>query len=151
MKKIIILLIIIIVGCEKDDFCTAEDMGSKLILKFKNTSNQHDIPKDSLTVWAMNKDTLYHKIVSDSIAIPLNPVKNTTTYNFSISKDEISKLTISYQTKDEFVSRSCGYRILFENLNISKVKMPKSWINSISKTNISSIKNQKNAHLTIYY
>lgn len=153
-KNILIILCVLfaIYSCEKDDFCTQNPVTPKLIIKFKNYT---DITKNkrpsSLYVWANAKDSIYNNASVDSVLLPLNPIANETVYNFSVSNDSISNLKIKYEPKEEFVSRSCGYRLIFNNVVISENSLPKTWIDSISVNQIPTINNQTNAHITIYH
>lgn len=148
----ILFMLILISACEKDDFCTQNPVTPKMVIKFKNYTNVTKNKKpNSLYVWAKDKDSLYAKTSVDSVFLPLNSLTKQTIYNFSVSKDSISGLTIQYEPKSEFVSRSCGYKIIFNNVKITKKKLPKSWIDSISVKEISTINNQNNAHVTIYH
>lgn len=154
MKKyliIIILLIFVISSCEKDDFCISEVTTPKLIVNFKNYKKPTVLRKlKSLNVWAKDKDTLYKNIETDSIVLPLNPLSDKTIYYFLKKNKYIGSLEFSYKTKEEFISRSCGFRIIYENIKVKKLE-PNKWIDSISTTEIKTINNQKNAHLTIFH
>lgn len=142
-----------IFSCEKDDFCTENPVTPNLVIKFNNFSDTDKTKKtDSLSVWATGKkDSIYKKVSLDSIAIPLNSITEKTVYNFSKGKDSISKITIFYEPKEKFVSRSCGYKVIFNNVKLSKENSAKSWIDSLSTKEIETINNQENAHITFYH
>ncbi len=105
---------------------------------------------NSLYIWAEAKDTIYKNVSLDSISIPLNTLTKKTIYNFSKGNDSINKITIEYTTKEEYVSRSCGYKVIFNNLKVSKSSSQKPWINKILTTT-KTINNQNNAHIKIYH
>lgn len=107
----------------------------------------------NLSVWAENrKDSIYKNTGIDStLAIPLNTITTKTVYNFAKGNDSISKITIEYIPKEDYVSRSCGYRIIFNNVKILKNTLPTSWIDSIPSKTIKTINNQTNAHITFYH
>lgn len=154
MKKYIFLLLIvvIVVSCEKDDFCTQEVVTPNLIIKFMDYRNTEALKaRNSLYVWAEAKDSLYKNSSLDSIIIPLNTASNTTVYNIASGKDSISKLTLNYETEHVFVSRSCGFKSIFNNVKITETLAPISWIDSIATKEILTIDNQINAHIIIYH
>jgi len=58
----------------------------------------------------------------DSIAIPLDLTQNSTLYKFK-SGAITDSILFTYDRKDVFVSRSCGYKTIFENLQIEKQEL----------------------------
>jgi len=152
MKKQIIIFIILItafLSCEKDDICI-DAITPNLIIRFYNDTLHTELKKVELdSVWAINKNGLsaYKGVSTDSIAIPLDLTENTTKYiieNNSI-KDTIE---FSYSRNDVFVSRSCGYKTIFDNLQISN--NTNNWIKSITINN-TTITDEKAAHINIYH
>ncbi len=152
MKNSLIIFgfIFLLFSCEKDDFCTSDVKTPKLILKFKDSQDTLKFKKTkSLYVWAEGKDTLYNKVIVDSIILPLNPLTNETVYNLS-ENNSVDKLKINYSIKEEFISRSCGYRLIYNDVSLS-VLPTKLWINTISKSKIKIINKQEDAQITVYY
>lgn len=150
MKKYIILLIILsftLMNCEKDDVCV-EAITPKLIVVFYNDSihvNKKAVA--SLSVWADDNVNIYENISLDSIAIPLDLTQNSTTYQLK-SGTKIDTLNFTYDRKDVFVSRSCGYKTIFENFQIESKTA--NWIKTDTIKN-STIDNETAAHLTIFH
>jgi hypothetical protein len=152
MKKqliIFILLITTFLSCEKDDICV-DAITPNLIIRFYNDTLQTELKNVELdSIWAINKSELsaYNGVSTDSIAIPLNLTENTTKYiieNNSV-KDTIA---FSYSRNDVFVSRSCGYKTVFDNLQITD--NTNNWIKSITINN-TTITDEKAAHISIYH
>ncbi len=152
MKKYFILILVFfltILSCEKDDICI-DTTTANLVIRFYNNDIQTDV-KDVLldSVWAINKNRIeqYKSVSTDSITIPLNLNENSTTYiieNNSI-KDTIK---FNYDRKDIFVSRSCGYKTIFENLQIDNNSI--NWIKNININN-TIIENDTAAHISIFH
>ncbi len=149
MKKIIIVLLlsaIFIVGCQKDDICI-DPVTPQLIIRFYDDENPELYKKVSdLTVWADGKDTIYENIATDSIALPLDLALDFTVYNLSSSNIE-DQITINYDRKEIFVSRSCGYKFIFENLNLTNVT--NNWMISTEVTNQTA--NNETEHIKILH
>lgn len=158
MKKEYILIFIILLGlfsCEEDDFCT-ENTTPQLIIRFFDKSEPNSLKKvEKLTVLAKGlTDTIIIKKTTDSITLPLQPIASKTEFILKTfdtippsEKSELATLTINYSTSEQYVSRSCGYKVIFDNLTIKK----SNWIDSLSTTSIKNINDQNNAHLKIYH
>ncbi|MDO9038138.1 MAG: DUF6452 family protein [Lutibacter sp.] len=150
MRKYLILLFILsftLINCEKDDICI-ETTTPKLIVVFYN----NEIPGTkksvtSLTVSADGKGNIYENKSLDSIAIPLDLTQNSTLYILK-SGAIIDSINFTYDRKDVFVSRSCGYKTIFENFKVESRSA--HWIkNDTIKNTI--IDNETAAHLTIFH
>lgn len=150
MKKniyYILALILTIISCEKDDFCI-EDTTPKMIIRFYEGANPTSIKAvNSLTVWAEGLDSIYTNQSLDSISIPLNLYQDFTKYLFA-SEVLIDTVDFNYELKDIFVSRSCGYKTNFENLNTTDFSS--NWIKNISIKQ-SIINHDTTAHISIFH
>ncbi len=158
MKKYIALFILItgLTACEKDDFCTQNPVTPSLVLTFfdkDETNNSKNAER--LSVIAEEKtDSLFTNTTTDSIAIPLNSLAQKTVYTLKKNEEEgnsadnqIATLTIEYNPVEDYVSRSCGFRIIFENVALDHT----GWIDSLSTKEISLINNQTQAHVQIFH
>ncbi|WP_299104071.1 DUF6452 family protein [uncultured Tenacibaculum sp.] len=160
MKKyafLIAILSILISSCEKDDFCTNPKATPKLVLRFFDKDANSDLKNvERLSVIAQGKtDSLFTNQTTDSIAIPLNTLTNLTVYTLkmnntdeTIANNKVSTLTIQYTPKEDFVSRSCGFRIIFKDVSINESG---DWINNLSTTSITTIDNENNAHVKVFH
>ena len=101
----------------------------------------------SLTVWAEGNENLYENKLLDSIAIPLDLNQNRTTYILD-NKSFKDTIEFTYERKDIFVSRSCGYKTIFENLQIESIT--DNWIKNDTIKN-TTIENETATHLTIFH
>ncbi len=150
MKKYITIILVsflAILGCEKDDICI-EATTPSLIIRFYDNNIQTEIKQVSnLTVWADGKDSIYVNQALDSIVLPIDLTKDNTFYKFSsdLIEDEI---IFTYTRNDVFVSRSCGYKTIFENLQIESNTT--NWIKNISINN-TIIENDTAAHISIFH
>ena len=59
----------------------------------------------------------------------------------------IDEISFNYNRNDIFVSRSCGYKTIFENLSI---QTSNNWIKD-NLINNSTIENETSAHINIYH
>ncbi|MDD7915998.1 DUF6452 family protein [Polaribacter ponticola] len=151
MRKIfafLFLSIIILSACEKDDFCVKNPITPNLVLRFYDTDNRETL-KDvsSFYVWAEGKDTIFENVKTDSLYIPLNSLTEETIYNLS-SGNIVNKFIIKYTPKDEYVSRSCGFKVIFNDVSFIS---DNTWIKDFTPENITTIDNQNEAHVQIFH
>ena len=161
MKKNIIYILFLAFAfnsCEKDDICLSPTT-PKLILRFYDAADPTATKStQNLSVWADGKDTLstYKSVALDSIAIPLNVNDTQTIYHLktnsvdgNIANNVSNTITINYTTKDEYVSRSCGFKTIFNNITISSNNG--GWIQSFTPNSLTTINNETSAHVQIFH
>lgn len=142
-----LLICMVFSACEKDDICLLDTTPS-LIIVFKDKDNI-EIKKSvsQLTIWAQDKDSIIFQQSLDSIAIPLDLNNDLTKYYFANSS-ATDEFTFVYSRTDEFISRSCGYKTLFSDLNI--VDPTNNWISSYEIQN-TTVENENSTHITFYH
>jgi len=151
IKKTMLLLALsfaLFYACEKDDFCLENPVTPNLVLRFYDDVNRETLKKPaSLYVWAEGKDSIFSNVTLDSIYIPLNSMATETVYNFSDGTN-VDQLTISYTVEEEYVSRSCGYKVLFNDVTFSSTN---TWIKDFTPETLTTIDNQDAAHVQIFH
>lgn len=151
MKKIILftlLIVLIFSACEKDDFCIKNPVTAKLVIEFYDDANRETLKNvTSFYVWAEGKDSIYSDEAINSISLPLNSLATETVYNFS-KENIINQFTISYTTQYEYVSRSCGYKIIFNKVTFLS---DNTWINDFTPETLTTLDNQNEAHVQIFH
>ena len=149
-KKVLLftLFVIILAACEKDDFCVKNPITPNLVLRFYDTNNRETLKSvSSFYVWAEGKDTIFNNVSIDSLYIPLNSLANETIYNFSTG-NVVNQFTIKYIPKEEYVSRSCGFRVLFNEVTFESSN---TWISDFTPETLTTIDNQNLAHVQIFH
>lgn len=149
MKKIILTIGIVLLGivsCENDDFCT-EPTTPRLIISFYDKDTPEEYKELPIYVWAVEKDSIYNLAIVDSIFVPLNTNATTTSYALATT-NIVDTIKFNYTLEDVFVSEPCGYKSVFNNLTIDT--KTNNWIHSIEVTN-QSVNNEDEAHVKIYY
>ena len=147
MKKYLVLIalaIIAILSCEKDDICL-EGTTPNLIISFYNKdtlSDKKEVTK--MDVWAEGKDSIYTEVTKDSIFLPLDLNNNITTYNIR-TNDIVDQITVKYTRNEIYVSRSCGYKFDFEDVETSSTF---NWIDNIILID-TIINHEETAHIHI--
>jgi len=160
---IIILLLIVIPGCESDEICL-EDITPKLIIRFYNNDIQREVKSVlRLKVQIDGVDGEYTNetisLLTDSIAIPLLVSENETRFILTLQGDEssgtednIDTISVVYDQQDIYVSRSCGYKTVFNNADPSITNDDDNWIKSLEAQNDPlEIIDENKAHVKIYH
>jgi hypothetical protein len=129
-----------------------------LIIDFYDDTNRETLKNvQRFSIIAEGKtDSLFVNITSNSISIPLNSLTLETRYilkknddNGAKVDDKIATFTIKYDTEEEFVSRSCGFKVKFNNLEFSS--NTNSWITDFTPTTIINLDDQSAAHVPIFH
>lgn len=184
MKKIYLLLLVVFAlsGCEKDDICDANTPTTpRLVIEFydvanpavlKNVTNLKVIGPDNEEGVILNETATIEelKYISNAnrIAIPLNPLTLTSELNlilnFGNSNEALvltDNLKFNYTTRDEFVSRACGFKTLYTLNPTSNTLFPiilndnanvdqGNWIKDIEILQ-SNIDTENEVHVKIYF
>ena len=99
-------------------------------------------------------DELYSNANLDSILIPLDVTRNQIIYNI-YSESNIDIITINYDVEEVFVSRSCGFKAIFNNVSVTS-DVSNDWIIGLTETlentiTIPTIDNETAAHVKIFH
>ncbi|MDG1509824.1 MAG: DUF6452 family protein [Flavobacteriaceae bacterium] len=148
------LIALLISSCEKDDFCI-EPITPNMIVRFYNATNISETKAvNDLTINISNLDSIYTNVSIDSVVIPLDVTSNQIIYNFS-SGTNVDILTIEYEVEEVFVSRSCGFKAIFNNVTITS-DVSNDWIIGLTETlentiTIPTINDESAAHVQIFH
>ena len=157
MKKHYLLLsfiALLVSSCEKDDFCI-EPVTPNMVIRFYNATNITQTKSvENLSVNPEGLDELYSNANLDSILIPLDVTSNQIIYNLS-SESNIDVITKNYDVEEVFVSRSCGFKAIFNNVSVSS-DVSNDWIIGLTETlentiTIPTIDNETAAHVKIFH
>ncbi|WP_274475559.1 DUF6452 family protein [Mangrovimonas aestuarii] len=169
-------------GCERDDICSQDKVTTpRLVIEFYDNTNR-DTPKNiaNLRVQGVGNnqplpDYTGSQNTSQLIYLPLKTdiaEGEMGTTQFVLTKDygiddndtpndpdddiligNSDTITISYSTREEYVSRACGYKTVFENISIVRENEADEnyWIFDLEpvEENI-IIENEKETHYKIY-
>ena len=160
MKKNILCILLFglaFTACEKDDICLLPNTPN-LIIEFYDSANPETLKNvERLSIWADGNDTLksYKSVSLNSISIPLNTDASKTIYHFKMnnssgnSADNVyNTITINYTTEDVYVSRSCGYKTIFNEVSFT---FDNVWILSLTPSTITTIDNETATHVQIFH
>jgi len=169
-------------SCEKDDICDAATPTTpRLIIEFydvanpavlKNVTNLKVIGLDNEEGVILNEtatiDGLRYISNANTIGIPLNPLTQTSELRFILNFGNTNTaliltdtLEFNYSTRDEFVSRACGFKTLYTLNPTSNPLFPiilndnpdselGNWIKDIEILQ-SNIVTENEVHVKIYF
>ncbi|MGB1269972.1 MAG: DUF6452 family protein [Flavobacteriaceae bacterium] len=172
MKKLlfIITLLAVIISCEKDDICTETNADTaQLVIRFYDVADNDALKAVTNLLIIGENNALTYGIEStrDSIAIPLRILENNTSYtlikdyaiNDNGTPDDDSDdfttgngddITISYQNNQIYISKACGFKNKFDDVNFGFTTDTDNWILNTTVEN-NTIENSNNAHVHIYH
>ncbi len=156
MKKyffIIIILTAVITSCERDDICI-DDTTPNLIVRFYDKDNPTEfksVSNLSVKVTSIENDSL--NFSADSIAIPLKVTDNSIQYVLTANSTNGAELirdtlSLNYMREEVFVGRSCGFKMTFNDLNITD--RTSNWIQDFEIVN-NTINSETEAHVKIFH
>lgn len=169
-RLILIVSIIFLTGCEKDDICPESTQTTpRLVITFYDIDNTQERKNvESLAVYAVRDNELVliediSGITTDSIAIPLRNDIGVSNFNFiknySVENDVIfgdpNHIYIDYEINDVFISRACGFIANYSIttlLNYDLMADPPitGWITGYEIIN-STVTNENQSHVKILH
>lgn len=171
-KSVVLFLLIVLVAavswqCEKDDICDpATPVTPRLVIDFYTSSNNLPAVVPQLQIISADYDTIYRNV--SSIKLPLRLVADQSTFEFILTIENQQSplvysdaITFNYSRTNEYVSRACGYKTIFDlnnDINLTPAFLLNgnyplvtgSWIKNILIDNY-SITSENQAHVKIYY
>lgn len=149
--------VFVIFGCQKDDICPpGTETTPLLIIDFLDNDDPTRLKAvRNLVVKADGMEMNYlGPTTTNSISIPLRTNENFTEYSFIFNSGTDTEnedvVTFSYTPSLEYLNRACGYKVDFENLDVTVHGDGEKWIlsNVILQQNV---ENATEAHLTFFH
>lgn len=168
MKNILKFLLFLMIaltqlGCESDEICL-EDITPKLIIRFYNENIPNQLKSVALlkvNIEGIDGDYSNETItnLTDSIAIPLQVIDNKTRFILTLqgnsnlgTEDNIDTITVDYSRQDIFISRSCGYKTVFNEAEAGLIIDDDNWIKGLEEKNEPlQIIDENAAHVKIFH
>ncbi len=149
-------------NCEKDDICAeGTPTTPRVIIEFYDATATTTLKNvTSLGVIEPTFATGFAFTAVSKIQVPLRTNATTTTLNFiqngsdtDTSNDNIDAVTFNYETQEVYISRACGYKMIFQLDAIDGVITTpdaNNWIQNIVVTQ-PDIENENEVHVKIYF
>lgn len=157
-----LLLAVSFWNCEKDDICAeGTPTTPRVIIEFYDATATTTLKNvTSLGVIEPTFATGFAFTAVSKIQVPLRTNATTTTLNFiqngsdtDTSNDNIDAVTFNYETQEVYISRACGYKMIFQLDAIDGVITTpdaNNWIQNIVVTQ-PDIENENEVHVKIYF
>lgn len=165
MKKIITILLLFVCiafSCERDDICDEDTPTTpRMVVEFRDVTLT-DNPKNVTGLRIEDfEDTTHvldgYSITSeDQMLLPLKTDTNETKYR--VYRDYVDEtttgnpdlITIQYSTTEIYVSRACGYKTIYNNVEIIIEPDSDNWMEFAAPENDNqSVNNEDEIHFTI--
>ena len=149
-RSFLFLLVIILIGCEKDDICIeGSENTSRITLGFIDYKSKG--PKDiSLeSIRGIGIDSIIEGINGNYLKFPLMVNSDITKYVFEYNQT-LDTLTIHHRTIHKYLNRSCGYISNFIVKSDTEISKNHGWIREVSILN-DSIFNEEKTNILIHY
>jgi len=154
-------LLFILSGCEKDVICL-EEITPKLIIRFYDNENPNNFKQVSkINVELEGIDGYYFDVSTstDSIAIPIKVTEDITKFKLTINQndgnddnDNTDVFDLNYIREDIFISRSCGFKTVFNEVTTKLNADSDNWILKIETVaDPQNILNQNKRHVKIFH
>ena len=153
MKRNLIVLaafLFVSIACERDDLCLEKPSASVNAVFYNNVTQQREPLEISVL---FNSDTIIETQTTDSLLIPL-PV-HTDDFKYVFIKHQGNSanpdtVRIRFGIGEQFISKACGFKTVYHNLQMNLTPDNDNWIQQIDITNPEVITDTVN-HVKIYH
>ena len=122
-------------GCQKDDICPpGTETTPLLVIEFFDSEDPSRLAAvQNLVVRATGKeDNFLGPVTTNAISIPLRTDQNFTEFSFisnSGGENENEDIvTIFYDPQPEYLNRACGFKINYQNIDVTIADDENNWI-----------------------
>lgn len=169
---LLLVLSCYLLSCEKDDLCAESTPTTpRIVLGFFSRTNHSEVkPVVRLEVFTEGSQDTIHLGTLPEVSLPLRTDAASTKWGLTYNRIDGSTSTgfdpdsdfleFKYTTREEYVSRACGYKVLFTlqdntdilpNPELSDVPGDNHlWINS-TEVLTTNIENENDIHIKVYY
>ncbi len=150
-RWLLLSALILATACERDDLCLEKPLEGAVV-RFHNAISGQPAAVDSVKVY-FDGQIIVPATRTDSLALPLPPDRDTAQYVFEKTGNPAGNpdtLRLLYVRKDTFISKACGFRMTFRQVQAQLVPDSDNWIQQITVTR-PDITDDSLAHIRIYY
>jgi len=146
LKYILLLILALSYSCERDDICAeATPTTPNASVEFYDVGNPETLKTvPGFYIIGLDRDIPVPGATgtpASAISLPLRTDQESTTFDFykDIELDDENMIiggnkdvvTFSYTTEEIYVSRACGFKTIFTNINISVENDLDNWIQTV--------------------
>jgi hypothetical protein len=147
-------------SCERDDICAeATPVTPLLIIDFFDIENTTEAKAPTDLIVLENGGTVGLEFNEASISIPLRTDVDQTDFLFVLNAgneseetpENIDGLSISYVRSEEYISKACGFRIIYNAIDPTPSSQnDEFWIQEILVIN-TTVEDETSAHIQIFH
>ena len=148
---LILISLILILSCEKDDICIeGSENTNRITIGFLNNETKSPIGINLINVKSIDNDSIIHEQFSkDILNLPLKINSNKTQFLLD-NEVSIDTLTIYHLSIHQYLNRSCGFKSNFIINSQTEIRKQTGWIREISIIK-DSIFNEEQTNIFIHY
>ncbi|MDO4782917.1 MAG: DUF6452 family protein [Capnocytophaga felis] len=159
---VLVLMLMIFGACESDDLCDRPVNTPRLVVRFHDANDVSSAkPVNNMIVYGKDSNLILTNATTDSIVLPLKIETLSTTFvmvsdavydtaSSTITSGNVATVTFTYGVEEEFVSKACGFRVVYNTLKASVENSNDSWIKSVNVKN-TNVKNESSAQIHLYH
>ena len=148
--KILFLLLIITIGCEKDDICIeGSENTNRITIGFIDYENKNEIGISLNSIKGVGLDSIIEGFSGNNLKLPLMVNSNRTQYIFE-HNETLDTVNIHHKTIHKYLNRSCGFISNFIIKSDTEISKNHGWIREVSILN-DSIFNEEKTNILIHY
>lgn len=174
MKKLSVIVTALIVAnsfwsCEKDDICAeGTPTTPSLIVEFYDKDNRTDLKNiTNLKFYAEGFETEIDSVTGTKMSLPLKTNQPSTKWALVFNRvttggviTNTDFLEFKYTTRNEYISRACGYKTLFTLNNDSAAEPNPVHTDAADETNLwiqditleqTNVEDENEVHVKIYF
>ena len=156
-----LIIITTFTSCERDDICAESTPTTPLlVIDFYDIDNPTELKAPSGFTVIENGSDSGRSFTATSLSIPLRTDLDNTEFLFTINStntpDDTNPpntdiINFAYTRTEEYVSKACGYRVLFDNLEqLTSGQSDDLWIQNIEVIN-NQVSQNETAHIHIFH
>ena len=148
---LILISLILILSCEKDDICIeGSENTNRITIGFLDNETKNPTGISLVNLKSIGNDSIIHERFSEDILkLPLKVNSNKTEFLLD-NEETIDTLIIYHKTIHQYLNRSCGYKSNFIINSQTEITKQTGWIREISVIK-DSIFNEEKTNIFIHY
>jgi hypothetical protein len=129
------VILLLFAGCQKDDICPqGTETTPMLVIEFYDAADPSSLKAVSnLVVIASGKEErFFGPTTANTVSIPLKTDETFTEYRFILANGSPNEnediVTFTYTPTPVYLNRACGFKIAYENLDVTVTSDEDNWI-----------------------
>lgn len=151
---VIILILGVLSGCQRDDLCPSTTQTTpRVVVEFQDYADpgRSKAVRDLVVIATDMEDTLLGPVNTNMISLPLRTNQNITEYlliqNAGSPSENTDTIRFSYNRELQYLNRACGYKANFEDFQAIMLNDQDQWIQSYTQF-VENIEDEEETHIS---